>query len=394
MLSGRLNKNNLSNKVKIAHVQLLPLLTGVQNVTLSELCNLSDNFEKHVICQSKGPLTKVCHEQGYKYHTIPSLIRNISPLQDLKSFYHLYKLFKENKFDIVHTHSSKTGVLGRLAAKLAKVPVIVHTVHGFPFDSTNNKVLRGFYALLEVAGALVSDKIICLHEDDKNICIKKLGIRDDKIKVLRNGVDLCRFFPADPSSKSSIKQELGIDDNQLVVGMIGRLWEQKNPHALVSSAIDLLKKRNDVVFVFIGEGELEAELKLRARAYQQHIRFLGWRNDTESILRAFDIFCLPSKWEGMPLAIIEAMASGLPCVVSDIPGNKHLIEHGKNGSLFSLLRETELTSCLSELLGNQEVRAEMGRINIEISSEQHDVVSRTCVLEKLYEQELVNKSKG
>lgn len=391
MLSGKVDKNILNNKVKIAHVQLLPLLTGVQNVTLSELFNLSDKFEKHVICQSEGPLTKVCHERGYKYHTIPSLIRNISPLQDLKSFYHLYKCFKENKFDIVHTHSSKTGVLGRLAAKLAKVPVIVHTVHGFPFDSTKNKILRGIYALLELAGALVSDKIICLHEDDKNICIKKLGIPDNKIEVLRNGVDLCRFFPADSSSKNSIKQELGISENQLVVGMIGRLWEQKNPHALISSAIDLLQNRDDVVFLFIGEGELESELKLRARSYDKHIRFLGWRNDTERILRVFDIFCLPSKWEGMPLAIIEAMASGLPCVVSDIPGNKHLIEHGKNGSLFSLLRETELTPCLSELLDSQEVRVEMGRINVEISSKQHDVVNRTCVLERLYEQELINK---
>lgn len=127
----------VGKKIKIVHVQLLPLLSGVQRVSLQEFLLLnSDRYEKILICKEPGDLTKESEKVGVKCFYVPSLVRNISPFKDFKSFINLLSLFKYIKADIVHTHSAKTGVLGRIAAKLAGVPIVIHTVHGFSFEST------------------------------------------------------------------------------------------------------------------------------------------------------------------------------------------------------------------------------------------------------------------
>ncbi|HCO1401679.1 TPA: glycosyltransferase, partial [Escherichia coli] len=154
-------------KTKIVHVQLMPLLSGVQRVSLQEIERLPKNeYEISVICKEPGPLVDGLREDINKFY-IPSLCREISLINDLRSLYLLYKNFKREKYDIVHTHSSKTGVLGRVAAKLAGVPCIIHTVHGFAFESAKRSYVRLLYRILERIGAKCSTKIICLHEDDK-----------------------------------------------------------------------------------------------------------------------------------------------------------------------------------------------------------------------------------
>ena len=374
------------NKKKIVHIQLLPLMTGVQRVSLDELIRLDcSNFTPYMICQQSGPMTDECKNNNITCLYSPTLVREISPLKDLQAFWSLYRLFRQNKFDIVHTHSSKTGVIGRLAAKLAGVPMIVHTVHGFAFPAAKNKFEKNIFLMMEWLGTKCSDKIICLHEADKRIAIDKLGAKDSQLAILANGIDTIKFSPALVDEKSKIREELGLPVNAIVIGMVGRLWEQKNPHALVNAALSILEKRNDVHFVFIGDGEFKVSLiqKVKNKDKEEYIHFLGWRNDSERILKSFDIFTLPSLWEGMPLAILEAQATGLPCIVSNIQGNNTLV-NDHNGLLVDLDKSDSYIRQLLMLIDNASLRNKLGEAGLESILSSHDINKRINRLSSLY----------
>ncbi|HGB9535922.1 TPA: glycosyltransferase family 4 protein [Escherichia coli] len=331
---------SVNTKIKIAHLQLMPLLSGVQRVSLQEIENLPpEYFEIDLICKEGGPLVDALNKKVRKFF-IPTLCRNISPVEDLKSLISLYKIFKRERYDIVHTHSSKTGILGRIAARMARVPCVVHTVHGFAFESTKKQAIKNLYKWLEMIGAKCSTKIICLHEEDKNICLNILKIKADKIVVIPNGVDINKFTPA--TNKGKIKEEiLSLRESNFVFTMVGRLWPQKNPLYFVEVAKQIIKNEliPGSVFVLVGDGELMSVIKehyLEDELLHNRLLLLGWRNDISDILKASDVFVLPSLWEGMPLAILEAQSTGLPCVVSNINGNKSLVTNKFDGYLVEL----------------------------------------------------------
>lgn len=379
----------VGKKIKIVHVQLLPLLSGVQRVSLQEFLLLnSDRYEKILICKEPGDLTKESEKVGVKCFYVPSLVRNISPFKDFKSFINLLSLFKYIKADIVHTHSAKTGVLGRIAAKLAGVPIVIHTVHGFSFESTNNKAISFVYKFVEFVSAFFSDRIICLHNEDKKKCINILKVPKEKICILPNGVDLDKFHPVEEKQKILLRANFNLQHASLIFTMVGRLWDQKNPLLLVQAAQKYLRcnsESNDV-FILVGDGDLRIKIEeLAAKEINAgKIILLGWRNDIAEILSLSDVFILPSKWEGMPLAILEAQAAGLPCIASDIAGNKSLIKDNINGILFkndsvnSLLTKIKLMSLADE-------RKRISHNAMDIVKKDHCIQSRIKEIESLYE---------
>ncbi len=378
--------------IKIAHIQLLPLITGVQKVSLDELTRLDKTrFDTVMICQKPGPLTDACILDGITCLYNDKLIRKISPLNDLKAFWILYKLFKYHKFDIVHTHSSKTGILGRLAARLAGVPLIVHTVHGFAFPAAKNRFERMIFLFMEYIGAKCSHKIICLHEDDKNIAIKKLKAKREHVSILANGVDINKFYPPTITYRDKVRTKLGLPKDSIVIGMIGRLWKQKNPEALLMAAFSILKSRKDVHFVFAGEGEFLSSMKLlvKEKDLQNNIHLLGWRDDSDEVLKALDIFTLPSLWEGMPLAILEAQATGLPCVVSNIQGNNSIVNN-KNGALWDLNNPNMYVDLLLKFVDDSSLRHQCGRTSLNNVLYSHNIDVRTEKLSAFY-SEFLNK---
>ncbi|HCP9594549.1 glycosyltransferase family 4 protein, partial [Escherichia coli] len=328
------------SKIKIAHVQLMPLLSGVQRVSLQEFELLpNEQFDINLICKESGPLTDYL-DDSVRAFFVPTLCRNISLIKDMKSLISLYKLLKKEKYDIVHTHSSKTGILGRIAARLAGVPCVVHTVHGFAFESTKRKSVKLVYKWLEIFAAKCTTRLICLHNEDKEICIKELYVDPMKISVIPNGVDLEKFAPA--INKGDLKEKiLGLKRNSFVFTMVGRLWPQKNPLYFAEAAKYIIENNliPDSVFVIVGDGELMNDLKYNYQTdmnLKKRLLLLGWRNDIPNILKASDVFVLPSLWEGMPLAILEAQSTGLPCIVSNINGNNCLVKNEFDGFLIEL----------------------------------------------------------
>ena len=218
--------------IKIAHLQLLPLLTGVQNVSLQEFRSMQgDTFKYTLICAADGPFVEAAKALGVEVIILEDLVREISPIKDLKTYLALRNIFKQHQFDIVHTHSSKTGFLGRLAAR--GLSQTVHTVHGFAFPAAKSKWVRLLYQILERIAGKYTNKLICLNSDDAAFSISQLNIPDAVIEIVPNGVDLERFTP-------SLESTSDVTDKPKVI-FLGRLWEQKNPQSFVKAAISILK---------------------------------------------------------------------------------------------------------------------------------------------------------
>lgn len=378
----------MNSKLKIAHIQLLPLVTGVQRVTLDELERLdTDRFTPYIICKESGPLTDEAESKAITCLLSNNLVREISPKKDLLAFLELYRMFRQHRFDVVHSHSSKTGVIGRIAAKLAGVPMVVHTVHGFAFPAAKNKLEKCIFFAMEWLGTKCSDKIICLHDADRAIAKNQLGASDSQLEVLANGVDTTKYSPATSEIKLSMRKELGLPQDAVIVGMVGRLWKQKNPQAFVDTALRLLSTNVNAHFVLVGDGELKTVLEeqVNQAGFSDNVHFLGWRNDTPQLLKSFDIFVLPSLWEGMPLAILEAQATGLPCVVSNIQGNNHLVTHNVDGFLFDLDKPEELALYIARFIKDEALRTKFGISGRDTILKKHDIDERIKEIARLYQ---------
>lgn len=366
--------------MRILHLQLLPLLSGVQRVTLNEILDFKGrgDYEFHVYCNSEGPLTDYLSDVGTHYEIVTSLKREISLIDDIKSLITLIKKMRENKFDVVHTHSSKTGVLGRLAAKICGVRNIVHTVHGYSFPAAKNKRQYYTFFLMEYVSKFFTDSLIVLNKEDYDLSVDKLGYSKDKVKLVVNAIDTDKFYP----------KTGGIDHHDCVrIVMVGRLWEQKNPMCLLEAFLQLppdLNCRLD----FIGEGELREQIEevINVNNRNESIRILGWKDNVHDLLRNYDIFVLPSLWEGMPLAILEAQASGLPCIVSDIPGNNKLVIDSYNGFLFKSNDVIDLKEKLLNLINDSSLRRDMSfqaRQNVECK---YSMSARRSAIEEIYSE--------
>ena len=362
---------------KVVHVQLLPKLSGVQRVSLEEFRQGKGIYEYHLICSEKGDLTEQAELLGVKVHLIKELVRDIDFKNDIFSLLKLTKILKGIAPHIVHTHSSKTGVLGRLAAKLVGVPKIIHTVHGFAFSSTTSKIKKYIFSMLERISGRVTDTIIVLNVDDYNICTNELGINRSKLTIIKNGVDL-DFFSPDTEKKVNLTP---------CFIMVGRLWLQKDPICLVRAAISVLQSGYDAEFKLVGDGELyeEANALLHKANFQSKITLLGWRHDIVFLLQQADVFILPSRWEGMPLAILEAMSCGLPCIVSNIPGNRDLVDDGITGRVFEVAAHLALADKVINYINNPGLMIEHGHNARENVVENYDLNTRNNTVFTLYE---------
>ncbi|KOE84880.1 hypothetical protein ACS86_05695 [Vibrio alginolyticus] len=338
--------------MRVCHVQLLPLLSGVQRVSLNEISQMKgDEIEFEVVVSEEGPLTNELDLLNVRHYEVSSLKRAISFSKDVYALRDLYRYFRKNQFDVVHTHSSKTGVLGRISAKLAGVNNVVHTVHGFAFPSSKSIFIKLFYYFFEFVSARFTDNLIVLNEVDYNIAERYLLIPKKKIHLIANSIDVVKFSPRKLISDSAKK---------IRIVMVGRLWAQKNPMCLIKAVNELVGKYDNFSVDIIGDGELrqEVELYLKKNRLNKYIKLLGWRNDVDKILNGYDIFVLPSLWEGMPLAILEAQSCGVPTIVSDIPGNKDLVQHDVNGLIFECDNFYDLSEMIARYFDNAELLKE------------------------------------
>jgi len=334
---------------KLLHLQLLPLLTGVQNFSLHLLEGLEENeFEIHVASQPGGPLMEAVRQRGYNYHPLSQLRHPISG-RDLLAFWQIYRLCRRERFDIVHTNSSKPGLLGRIAARLAGVPLVIHSSHGTPFQRGQRVVPYVFFVILEWLGGLFCDKVAFVNHSDRLNCVKMGILPEDKAVTIYNALppeQVARLAGSVISAKAGtdptnhpaqdldnthpdFDSRVGRFGNRpyILVGSTLRFSTQKNIIEVILAACEACALEPRLRFVFVGEGEHYQLCRAIVSSKKLNDRILlpGWDNEISLWLATLDVFVLYSRWEALPFSIIEANYSGLPVIGSAIPSIRELV---------------------------------------------------------------------
>jgi glycosyltransferase involved in cell wall biosynthesis len=324
---------------------------------------------------------------GAKAVTSPFWRRAISPHMDLLAFWELFRFCRREKFDVVHTHTSKGGFLGRIGARLAGVPLVIHTAHGFHFNHMNCGPKEAmFYRGLERFAAFFCDLIISVNKEDRLSAIEKGVVSPSKIYTVENGIDTKKFENVVPPN--SLRKDLDPSGRGILVGTTGRLVPQKGYRQLVLSMPSVLREFPETKVIFVGDGPLEAELKGLADrlGVSDNCRFLSFRTDIAELLAVFDIFVMPSLHEGLSISLIEALAAGKPIVATNIKGNREVIDNGVNGLLVNPADPAALAEGISHLIRKQEQARRMGekaREKARASFSEEAMVQRTLDLYRL-----------
>ncbi|MHC4693942.1 MAG: glycosyltransferase family 4 protein [Planctomycetota bacterium] len=364
------------NEEKIAIVSAIDftlrvLLTGQIKAIQHE------GFEVHGVC-SPGQDFQTLREMGVLMFSV-TVKRSISPFSDLVALWRMYRYFKRQKISIVHTHTPKVSLLGQLAAKLAGVPIIVNTIHGFYFHEYMKPLVRRFYVAMEWIAARCSTIILCQNPEDIETAVK-LGIcKRNKIKLLGNGVDLSIFdpFKFDDEFKRKKRSEIGVPEEAVVVGIIGRLVKEKGYLELFKAMRDIMAKNKNVWLVIIGPEEPEKSDRISSdKLVEYNITsqtcWLGERYDVAELLACCDVYTLPSWREGFPRSAIEAAAMALPVVATNIRGCRQVVEDGLNGILVPVRNSTSLACAIKQLIGDEQLRLKMGKAGYEKSRREFD----------------------
>lgn len=325
---------------------------------------------------AEGNLTGQVRDAGFRVEPTP-LARSFNPLRALKSFVGLYKLLRRERFDLVHVHTPAAAFVGRLAARFAGVPRIVYTAHGFYFHEHMPWPKRSVVIALEWLAGRFTQTLFTQSEEDA-AAAQRLGLcHTGDILAIGNGSNPARFFPsADVRSRQELRAGLGVYDEKPVIVMIGRLVAEKGYPALIEAMRPL-----DAHLWIIGErlpsdhaGSIDATLRAIETdpALSGKISLLGYRDDVPDLLRAGDIFVLPSHREGMPRSIIEAMLTGLPVVATKIRGSRELVVDGETGLLVPVDAVDDLSHALQALIVDRAMRDRMGTAGLNRARERYD----------------------
>lgn len=309
-----------------------------------------------------GPFVADLTEWGIEHRALRHATRSMAPQHDLAALLELHRLLRELRPDIVHTHNPKPGVYGRLAARAARVPVVVNTVHGLYALPEDRLAKRAVVYSLERLAATCSDAELVQNPEDVDT-LRRIGIPTRKLRLLGNGVDLERFRPADAATRARVRAELGIPEDAVVCGVVGRLVWEKGYREVFAAAAALRSRHPEVTVLVVGPTDPEkadgVDAGSLARAEADGVRLLGLRTDVERLYAAMDLYLLASYREGFPRSAMEAAACGLPVVATDIRGCRQVVAHGVTGLLVPVRDAPALAEAVGALAADPDRRRTM-----------------------------------
>lgn len=302
-------------------------------------------------------------ELGIRHVDVPSLTRAVGAAADIRALFELRRLLRTELPAVLHTHNPKPGVLGRIAGRLARVPVVVNTQHGLyaqPTDRLRRKL--PVYVLERLAAAFGHQELVQNQEDVETL-VRTLKVPRRKVTWLGNGIDLARF-EGDRSSRAAVRAEWGVADDDVVIGVVGRLVREKGFAEIVSAARLLRERGVTAPIVVVGPADPDKRDGLDDAALQSAaalgIHFVGRRSDMPQCYAAMDIFLTATHREGFPRAAMEASASGLPIIATDIRGCRQVVDDGVTGVLVPVRDASALAAATQQLVGDSEARRRMG----------------------------------
>ncbi len=349
-------------KKKVFHVITKLELGGAQKVTLMTLERLPrERYELGLVTGPEGLLVDWANRiPDLKRVWLPSLVREVRPLEDLAAFLSMFRLFRREKPHVVHTHSSKAGILGRWAAKLAGVPFIFHTAHGFGFHDFQRPAAKRFYVWLERLTTKITTRLVVVSLANASKGEQNRVFKRGEWILCRDAIAVSDFMQNGPRRRQLAAWNIPAD--KVVVGMIACLKPQKSPVDFVDVAARVLERNSQACFVLAGDGELrpEVEKRIRDHGIEKNFKLLGWQTDMPEVYRNLDIVVLTSLWEGLPCVFSEAMAGELPIVATNVDGAREAIVHDDNGFLHEPHDVEGMAESVLKLLQNPELRRTMG----------------------------------
>ncbi len=319
---------------------------------------------------------------GVRVETVP-MERRIAPAADLAALWHLVRLMRRGRYDVVHAHSSKAGFLGRLAARVAGVRRVFYSPHAFAFQQGG--VAGWFYKQLERLAARFGGVILAVSESEGSLAVRGRIAGSERVRVIRNAVEPAGAI--EPAERSAVRTALGLPQDVCVVGTVGRLAYQKGCEWLIRAAALVERDRGrGVRFLVVGSGQIESRLKSMAAqlGVADIVLFAGERDDARSLYAAMDVYVQPSLWEGLPYALLDAMARSLPVIATEVPGNADVVRTRATGLLVPARDASVIASAIIELLDDANLGRALGEAARELILREHNLDDFIGSIEAIY----------
>jgi glycosyltransferase involved in cell wall biosynthesis len=354
-----------STRAKVFHIITKLDLGGAQKVTLMTLERLPrDRYDLTLVTSPDGLLVDWANRiSGLKCVWIPSIVRQVRPITDLRAMVRMFRMFRRERPEIVHTHTAKAGIMARWAARLAGVPYIFHTSHGFGFNDFQRPLERKFYIGLERITSKITTKLFMVSYANAATA-EKIGMAQPGEWILaRDAISVEEFLQ--PKPRRQMLRTWRVPEDKIIVGMVACFKEQKSPEDFIEVAARVVAKTQRAHFVMAGDGDLRPAVEERIRKYgiADHVTLLGWQRENEmpEVYRNLDIVVLTSLWEGLPCVFSEAMACELPIVATNVDGAREAITDSENGFLHDPHDVDGMAQSVLRLIADEDLRLRMGR---------------------------------
>jgi glycosyltransferase involved in cell wall biosynthesis len=333
---------------------------------------------------------------GVNWVQIPELVRQVNPAKDISAARKLRQLFEERGYHIVHTHLAKAGILGRWAAHKARIPLVIHGLHGATFNPTQSRLENEVYLRLEKKAMSWTDKVISVGEDLMQRYLDAgVGTPGDYV-IIHSGMDLSAFRRAaemTPHQRLVKRRELGVPEDAFVAGYIAALEWRKGHHYLITMMQGLVSRYPQLHLVFAGEGFSAERLKTMVddMGLADHIHFLGYRNDVPEIMAAINVKLFASEREGLPQVLVQADTVGVPVLAFEAEGVREMVREGVNGYIFPHGDIEAMSRALERFIANPDLAREMGQKGRALVDDRWDIATMQRKTQDLYEQLLKEK---
>jgi glycosyltransferase involved in cell wall biosynthesis len=383
----------VSKRESILHVHTVPVISGSGiNTMLTMQGSLERGHDVSLVTQAPGPLTVQAEASGIRVFVISRMGREIRPIQDTLSVVELFRLIRRHRFSIVHTHNSKAGIVGRLAAWLARVPLVVHTVHGFSFHESETILRRALYRWIERLAAHWCHGLIFISQPLIDWADRERIGTGTPRSLIYSGINLEAFATADPAT---FRSKWHVAADRVVVGMVSKLWEGKGHSILLEAWRQVVAEtpRQPPLLVIVGHGPLEGQLRAQASelGITDSVLFTGFLEDTPRVTAAIDIAVLPSFFEGMGRVVLEAQAAGKPVVASRVGGIPDLIDDRVNGILVTAGDADSLAREITGLVNAPGRRKSLGANARRQMSPEYSATHMIKAIHSFYDELLKNR---
>lgn len=380
----------------VVHIITKLELGGAQRVTLDTLRTLDEKrFRRGLISGSEGELVPEASAlKNCKIHLSPQFVHPIRPFKDLIALFAMIRILRKWKPSVVHTHSSKAGLIGRWAAFFARVPVRVHSVHGWSFNDYQNKIKKYLFLTLEKITAPITNHFFFETKKHIELGISLRLLKDNRYSLLHPGIDFTEYDRIRKKGRGKAPKPLDelTARGKKIVTMVACFKPQKAPLDFIKAAYIVKEKQKDISFILAGDGILRGQIEeeIRTLGLKDDMFLLGWRRDIASIIAWSDILVLTSLWEGMPTVIPTAMRIGVPVSANRIDGCAELIKDGVNGLLSAPGDPASIAYNIIKLLNDSGLRKKISQNGYKFT-ESFEIKKTTELQEKIYEKLLAGR---